>query len=116
MNNYDNALATLGECQTKKKFRKYLEACRERPECQHLDLASFLIMPIQRIPRYQLLLQDLVNSTRRNHKDYKNLRQALEAIIQIAKYINEQKRTYEEMQKVIKLQEEFSDNWVSTIQ
>jgi hypothetical protein len=72
-------------------------------------------MPIQRIPRYQLLLQDLVNSTRRNHKDYKHLRQALEAIIQIAKYINEQKRTYEEMQKVIKLQEEFSDNWVSSV-
>jgi arsenate reductase-like glutaredoxin family protein len=111
VNNYDNALATLGECQTKKKFRKYLEACRARPECQQLDLPSFLIMPIQRIPRYQLLLQDLVNSTRRNHKDYKHLRQALEAIITIAKYVNEQKRNYEEMQKVIELQEEFSDNW-----
>jgi hypothetical protein len=29
----------------------------QNPRCQGLDLSALLVMPIQRIPRYQLLLQ-----------------------------------------------------------
>jgi hypothetical protein len=95
-------------------------------------------MPIQRIPRYQLLLtvllpiskqilfekkdrvikfllfstfQDLVKNTRRDHKDYKNLRAAVDAIMKLAQFINEQKRIYESTQKIIELQEKISGRY-----
>jgi hypothetical protein len=32
----------------------------EHPECQNLNLASFLLTPIQRLPRYLLLIRELI--------------------------------------------------------
>jgi hypothetical protein len=34
-----------------------LEECRQRPECHQLNLQAFLLEPIQRLPRFKLLLQ-----------------------------------------------------------
>jgi hypothetical protein len=36
-------------------------------------LESYLILPVQRIPRYQMLLSDLVKHTSPEHPDYHNL-------------------------------------------
>jgi hypothetical protein len=111
VNNYNHALEVLAKCQRKEKYSRFLESCQQRPETQRLDLPSFLIMPIQRIPRYQLLLTDLLKNTRRDHKDYKNLKAAVDAIVQVAQYINEQKRIYESTQKIIELQEKISGRY-----
>lgn len=83
MNNYNNALETFGHCQQKSAVKQFFEvrsSNRLDPEVltdrflfsiqegtehdlndQKLDLVSYLIMPIQRIPRYQLLLQVRTN-------------------------------------------------------
>lgn len=37
--------------------------CQSRPESKKLDLPSYLIMPVQRLPRYELLLRDLIKQT-----------------------------------------------------
>ena len=39
-----------------------------------------MIEAIQRPPRYILLLQDLLNSTQRDHPDYHHLEMALEVV------------------------------------
>jgi hypothetical protein len=41
-----------------------------------------LIVPVQRIPRYVLLLEDMVKNTWENHKDLPNLQLALEKLKQ----------------------------------
>jgi hypothetical protein len=74
----------------------------ENPEI--MDIQNLLIMPVQRLPRYCLLLTELVNSTRRKHKDYKNLRAALNAIIEATNYINEKKRLYEMSEDILVIQ------------
>lgn len=38
-----------------------------------LSVESFLILPVQRIPRYVLLLQDLLKYTNATHQDFNNL-------------------------------------------
>lgn len=58
-------------------------------------------------------MQDLLKSTRRKHKDYRNLSLALDEIVNAATYINEQKRVYEETSKLVSVQQMLSSDYVS---
>jgi hypothetical protein len=62
-------------------------------QCKGHTLDSFLIMPIQRIPRYLLLLSELKKYTPEQYTDYAPLQKAEELIGVTAKHINEQVRT-----------------------
>jgi len=46
-----------------------------------MTLSSFLIMPIQRVPRYKLLLEELLRKTERTHADFGALNEALEKVL-----------------------------------
>jgi len=65
-------------------------------------------MPIQRIPRYVLLMNELLKKTEMGHRDYMNIKHALEEVEKIAFYINEKKRMYDNQEMVQKIQERFS--------
>jgi len=69
-----------------------------------LELTSYLIMPIQRLPRYVLLLQELVNHTRTDHPDYQNLKSALDKMQDVADYVNDKKRMAENLNGVLTIQ------------
>jgi hypothetical protein len=45
-------------------------------------------MPIQRVPRYELLLRELLKITPPNHSDYDNIVLALEKIKSLAAFVN----------------------------
>ncbi|KAH9254225.1 hypothetical protein BASA81_007826 [Batrachochytrium salamandrivorans] len=63
------------------------------------SIQSLLIMPIQRVPRYKLLLGECVKSTEPDHPAYALLTEALELINQQAKQINEALRQHEKLEK-----------------
>ena len=46
-----------------KEFRGFIRAYTESPSCRGLDLCAFLLTPIQRLPRYFLLLNELIKYT-----------------------------------------------------
>jgi hypothetical protein len=46
-------------------------------ELVDIRVEACLIMPIQRIPRYKLLLEDMVRHTPQEHPDHNLLKQAL---------------------------------------
>jgi hypothetical protein len=47
-----------------KKFSEFLETCYESPECENGQrLLAFLVSPVQRIPRYQLLFRVRIKLT-----------------------------------------------------
>ena len=58
-----------------------------------------MIAPVQRIPRYQLLLRDLMNRTSQTHSDYKNIEEAMKLVMSIAGSINEQMRLMNQRQE-----------------
>lgn len=58
---------------------------------KRLDITSFLILPIQRIPRYELLLRDLIKYTWPAHPDHDGLDLALKSIHEQAKNLNRAK-------------------------
>ena len=60
-------------------------------EKQHkgkLGLDQLLIQPVQKIPRYELLIQRLIKHTEESHPDYKLLEDALKEIHELVVKIN----------------------------
>lgn len=104
VNNYNNALLTLNLCiQKRPMLAEFLERCYQDPKINGQNITSYLITPIQRIPRYVLLLQELLKSTKKFHPDYKILQVAIEEIKNLAEVINKSKREWERMESVIKI-------------
>lgn len=68
----------------------------------------FLSFPVQRVPRYSLLLQDLVKHTWNDHRDYNNLKQALQKMDEVANYLNQKKREYDDRDKVVQIEKKLT--------
>ena len=56
---------------------------------ERLDLPSLLIMPVQRIPRYRLLLTELRDATAPENADHEPTTKALELVVATAQKVNE---------------------------
>ena len=54
--------------------------CKTHPEANGLDVRSLLIQPVQRVPRYRMLLEELRSVTDEGHPDEEPLREALERV------------------------------------
>jgi len=78
LRNYGSSLISLHYLQEKKpKFSELVEKFEAlQKTTTALTLPAYLIMPVQRIPRYLLLLRELSKYTRPSHKDTPLLAQA----------------------------------------
>jgi hypothetical protein len=108
LNNYTEALNTIDKQRSNVKFQAFLT--EKRKKCG-LDLMSYLIMPVQRVPRYELLLRELIRVTGKDHSEYPKLLEALDKIKNIAAHINETKRLVENMSKLLEIQNQISGDF-----
>jgi len=62
-----------------------------KSHCDALEepLSSMLIRPVQQIPRYVMLLKELLKYTSESHPDRKNIQHAAQLCSQVASYCNE---------------------------
>lgn len=99
-----NGVANLSTSQ-KKRVRSYLKRCRMNPRHSQLNLEGYLLLPVQRIPRYRLLLEELLRSTPPSG-DYVEdpLDKALAEISSLANNMNEGKRESESRRKLVQWQ------------
>ncbi|CDW58402.1 Rho guanine nucleotide exchange factor 17 [Trichuris trichiura] len=89
INNWKNArLAIRKACSAKPAFAKYLERC-SREHMNKLSLDALLIMPVQRIPRYELLLKELLKHTSVEHPDHALLLRAGKVLHELANKIDQ---------------------------
>mmetsp|Transcript_12689 Transcript_12689/g.14122 ORF Transcript_12689/g.14122 Transcript_12689/m.14122 type:complete len:708 (+) Transcript_12689:199-2322(+) len=103
INNYENALSTLYRTKkSNKAFAAFLE--EQEANTAHHDLENYLIAVIQRIPRYNMLLGELLRKTEPSHPDYNELPKALESMQEIGNYVNEAKRKAEAARKTNELE------------
>jgi hypothetical protein len=85
---YKNSMILLQNITTKNSpFRSFLEKTESRPEVQQ-KLISLLITPIQRVPRYRLLLQQVLLYTGRSETDYKVIQESIKQIESTINHIN----------------------------
>jgi FYVE, RhoGEF and PH domain containing 5/6 len=97
--NFDSALEILGKVQKKEKIGSLLREGIQKSG-QRLDLSAYLIMPVQRLPRYELLLKEIIRLTPTTHPDAQPLVTALSAIQSVNREINNLQREEENKLKV----------------
>lgn len=94
--NYSNALAVISSHMSRNsKFSEFLKQMSSQPECHGLRFDAFLMTPIQRIPRYRLLLLELFKYTDSDHLDYPKLKKSVYIIEQVAEGMNEKVKQHE---------------------
>ncbi|XP_067389356.1 rho guanine nucleotide exchange factor 17 [Emydura macquarii macquarii] len=90
-------------------FMKFLEqSMRENKEKQ--ALSDLMIKPVQRIPRYELLVKDLLKHTPEDHPDHPFLLDAQRNIKQVAERINKGMKSAEEVERNARIVQEIESH------
>lgn len=114
VNNFDHAMDTVQHWfdggRKNKKAKVFLQQCRLNPNHSQLNIQGYLLLPVQRIPRYKMLLEDLLKHTDETHGDYADLVKATEEMGLRADEMNERKRNHERHEKVIEIQNQIKWN------
>jgi hypothetical protein len=107
INNYDESCETLEEAMSRPVFNAWLE--EQTALFKSKALPSLLITPIQRIPRYCLLLTELLKHMQPTHSDYETLTKTLQTISDIANYLEEEKQKAFSKHEMLQMQREITD-------
>nr|XP_034353699.1 proto-oncogene vav isoform X4 [Arvicanthis niloticus] len=83
--------------------RMKLEECSQRANNGRFTLRDLLMVPMQRVLKYHLLLQELVKHTQ-EATEKENLRLALDAMRDLAQCVNEVKRDNETLRQITNFQ------------
>ncbi|ETW08198.1 hypothetical protein, variant [Aphanomyces invadans] len=105
---FDDFTPLLNEYKTQSKgFSTLLDQC-QRKGGSNQTFESLLILPIQRIPRYNLLLQRVVKHTREDHPDLASLKLTVQAMGEAAQRMDETLRQKEKTEEVLRIQAQFA--------
>jgi hypothetical protein len=105
---YGQSIETLGKEQDRpnKKLNTFLDeqlnVLIERGE--NGTVHDYLVTMIQRIPRYRMLLEDIIKHIETDHEAYERLGQALKNISETAKFCNDKDREYATAYQMFALQ------------
>nr|KAF6398374.1 vav guanine nucleotide exchange factor 3 [Rousettus aegyptiacus] len=88
---------------TKEDVKLKLEECSKRANNGKFTLRDLLVVPMQRVLKYHLLLQELVKHTT-DPVEKANLKLALDAMKDLAQYVNEVKRDNETLREIKQFQ------------
>ncbi|XP_026138955.1 rho guanine nucleotide exchange factor 4-like isoform X6 [Carassius auratus] len=108
-NNHPNACVQISKLMKIKKYVFFFEACRLLQKMIDISLDGFLLTPVQKICKYPLQLAELLKYTNPQHRDYKDVEAALNAMKNVARLINERKRRLENIDKIAQWQSSIED-------
>ncbi|ELP84240.1 Rho/RAC guanine nucleotide exchange factor, putative [Entamoeba invadens IP1] len=86
--------------QKNKNYGNKLKELSMQPEVKNQTVFSYLILPVQRIPRYELFIKQLIKNIPSYHKERQDLSRSLKAVSDINKHLNETRRINENIQRV----------------
>uniref|UniRef100_A0A4X2KXJ8 Vav guanine nucleotide exchange factor 2 n=1 Tax=Vombatus ursinus TaxID=29139 RepID=A0A4X2KXJ8_VOMUR len=84
-------------------FRQKVEECTLKVQDGKFKLQDLLVVPMQRVLKYHLLLKELLSHSA-DRPERQQLKEALEAMQDLAMYINEVKRDKETLKKISEFQ------------
>ncbi|KAL1006670.1 hypothetical protein UPYG_G00075170, partial [Umbra pygmaea] len=100
----ETAIVALDDIsKNREDVRLKLEECSKRANYGKFTLRDLLVVPMQRVLKYHLLLQELVKHTH-DAGDKSNLRLSLDAMKDLAQYVNEVKRDNETLRDIAQYQ------------
>jgi hypothetical protein len=102
--NYEPAMQRRGHLLTKnRRYSDFVANLEKDPVMQGANLEALLILPVQRIPRYRLLMEQLIKYTPEDHPDHATLQTSLATISLTAEYNNEAIRARENKEKILQI-------------
>eukprot|EP01119_Soliformovum_irregulare_P004244 TRINITY_DN1524_c2_g1_i1.p1 TRINITY_DN1524_c2_g1~~TRINITY_DN1524_c2_g1_i1.p1 ORF type:complete len:257 (+),score=63.58 TRINITY_DN1524_c2_g1_i1:49-819(+) len=101
---HGDGLACMRKLEKKIPWTNFIMRVKEKGQAGKLDLPAYLIQPVQRIPRYELLLKDLLRHTEALHIDFQNLTNALEIVHALATTVNEALQREENVKKLVSIE------------
>lgn len=115
VNKYEKAAVILRKfCMSRPELQQLAQKVKNDPDNpKYLDLDSLLIMPIQRLPRYVMLLQELKSFTPQTSPFYADLTSVHKAMADVATDVNLKKRMIENREAVIVIGEHLLNYEVS---
>ncbi|XP_077504211.1 proto-oncogene vav-like isoform X2 [Amblyomma americanum] len=96
-------------CSKKQLVNQSVLNCQQKANDGKFKLRDLLSVPMQRVLKYHLLLKELMKNTAETHEDYHGLEKALQAMLDLAHYINEVKRDNETLQIIADIQASITD-------
>eukprot|EP01132_Coremiostelium_polycephalum_P006654 gene6654-8233_t len=104
INNYEKAFSLTKYIKISPNYsnvQKLIYSYEKDPRCRSLDFGSFLVMPVQRLPRYLVLLKEIEkNTTQMDHPDLNLTQLALVQLHDLTLYLNESKRKSSDVDKI----------------
>ena len=100
VNHFENAQIQLQKCKERRSFREWLQKAENNPSLEKLGLMDYLIAAAKRIPQYQLLLKAVKKHTPKSSRHYQTLKTAKTLISELAGYLNDRKRAFDNMRRI----------------
>ncbi len=102
---FETSLGTLRKLSKDKRFVELLSQCKKASGSQ-LTIEQLLIMPVQRLPRYSILLDALLKHTPQTHSDRASLQEALNKVKAVLTGINAKAKENETVGAVVRIAEQ----------
>ncbi|XP_063745366.1 guanine nucleotide exchange factor VAV2 isoform X6 [Eleginops maclovinus] len=112
----ENAQKTLDELiATREDVKIKVEECTMKVQEGKFKLQDLLVVPMQRVLKYHLLLKELLSHSA-DRPERQQLKEALEAMQDLAMYINEVKRDNETLKKISEFQSSIENLQVKLVE
>ncbi|KAF3696322.1 FYVE, RhoGEF and PH domain-containing protein 1 [Channa argus] len=104
--NFDRAMELVNTWMERSaQFKVIIQEIQREERCGNLTLQHHMLEPVQRIPRYELLLKDYLHRLPEDAPDYRDAQKSLELIATAAEHSNAAIRKMERMRKLLKVYE-----------
>ncbi|XP_062063083.1 FYVE, RhoGEF and PH domain-containing protein 3 [Lepus europaeus] len=105
--NFDRAMALVSTwTQRSPPFKDVIHSIQKQEVCGNLTLQHHMLEPVQRVPRYALLLKDYLKRLPGDNPDRKDAERSLELISTAADHSNAAIRKVEKMHKLLEVYEQ----------
>ncbi|XP_024597103.1 FYVE, RhoGEF and PH domain-containing protein 3 isoform X1 [Neophocaena asiaeorientalis asiaeorientalis] len=104
--NFDRAVELVSTwTQRSPVFKDTVQGIQKQEMCGNLTLQHHMLEPVQRVPRYELLLKDYLKRLPEDAPDWKDAERSLELISTAANHSNAAIRKMEKMHKLLEVYE-----------
>ncbi|XP_066283828.1 FYVE, RhoGEF and PH domain-containing protein 2-like [Branchiostoma lanceolatum] len=106
--NFDVSMNLVNSWMGKPKFAAVVEDIQMTEECGNLTLQHHMLEPVQRVPRYELLLRDYLKKLPEDSEDRPDTEKALALISKAAQHSNEAMKKNEKFHKLLEIHEQLN--------
>ncbi|XP_043563979.1 FYVE, RhoGEF and PH domain-containing protein 3-like isoform X5 [Chiloscyllium plagiosum] len=104
--NFDRAMDLVNSwTQRSSQFKSIIQDIQKQDVCGNLTLQHHMLEPVQRIPRYEMLLKDYLKKLPEDSEDRNDAKKSLELISTAANHSNVAIRKMEKMHKLLEVYE-----------